>query len=216
MADIAAAAFFGAYRLLGRALIPVLPLALSLRAAQGKEDRSRMGERFGRASLPRPAGRLIWVHAASVGETNAVLPLIGRVIGAGASVLLTTVTVTSAKVAAGRLPAGAVHQFGPLDVGSIIDRFLGHWRPDLALFVESEQWPTTIARLAAAHVPRIVVNGRLSDRSYRRWLRLGRLVRPIFARTELCLAQTPRDAERYAALGVRDVRVVGNLKFDVP
>jgi 3-deoxy-D-manno-octulosonic-acid transferase len=216
MADIAAEAFFGAYRLLGRALVPVLPLALSWRAARGKEDRSRMGERFGRASLPRPAGRLVWVHAASVGETNAVLPLIERLAAAGVSVILTTVTVTSATVAAERLPVQALHQFAPLDVAPVLDRFLGHWRPDLALFVESEQWPTTIAKLAAAGVPHVVVNGRLSDRSYRRWLRVARLVRPMFARTALCLAQTSRDAERYARLGVREVRVVGNLKFDVP
>jgi 3-deoxy-D-manno-octulosonic-acid transferase len=193
-----------------------MPLILSLRAARGKEDRSRLGERFGRSAIQRPKGRLAWVHAASVGETNAVLPLIGRILATGTSVLFTSVTVTSAGIAAARLPHGAIHQFAPIDVGPVIDRFLLHWQPDIALFVESEQWPLTILKLAAAGIPRILVNARMSDRSYRRWKSFGRIGHSIFARTELCLAQTSADAKRYADLGAPKVSVTGNLKFDMP
>ena len=135
---VSASVAAGAYRLVGLALMPLIPLALARRAARGKEDRLRIGERYGRASRPRPAGRLAWVHAASVGETNAVMPLVDRIVGAGTSVVFTSVTVTAANIAASRLPRGAVHQFSPIDVAPWIGRFLGHWRPDVALFVEFE------------------------------------------------------------------------------
>jgi len=206
----------GAYRLLGLALMPLMPLALSVRAARGKEDRARVGERFGRASRPRPAGRLAWVHAASVGETNTVMPLVDRIVGAGISVVFTSVTVTAANIAASRLPAGAVHQFSPIDVAPWISRFLGYWRPDFALFVESELWPVTIMKLAGAGIPQILVNARLSERSFRGWNRFGGAARSLFTRIGLCLAQTEKDGERYRALGVPRVSVTGNLKFDVP
>jgi 3-deoxy-D-manno-octulosonic-acid transferase len=211
----AARAAAGAYRLIGVALLPLLPLALRMRAARGKEDRARVGERFGHASRPRPAGRLAWVHAASVGETNAVMPLVERIVAA-VSVVFTSVTVTAANIAATRLPAGAVHQFSPIDVAPGIARFLAYWRPDFALFVESELWPVTILQLAAAGIPQVLVNARLSERSFRGWRRFGGVARSLFSRIGLCLAQTEKDGERYRALGVRSVRVTGNLKFDVP
>lgn len=216
MSDLFADTLIGAYRLVGRAVVPFMPLALSWRARHGKEDRTRIGERFGRAGRLRPPGRLVWVHAASVGETNAVMPLIERLTASGIGVLLTTVTVTSAGIAGRRLPGGAFHQFGPLDAPQIVGRFLDHWRPELALFVESELWPTTISKLAAADVPLVLVNARLSERSFRAWSRLGGVARSILGRIPLCLAQTAQDAERYAALNVSRVEVTGNLKFDTP
>jgi 3-deoxy-D-manno-octulosonic-acid transferase len=216
MSEILADTAIGAYRLAGRVAVPLMPIALSWRARRGKEDRARLGERFGRASKPRPAGRLAWVHAASVGETNAIMPLVERITGSGLSVVFTSVTLTSADIAAQRLPRGACHQFAPLDAPPLIGRFLDHWRPDLVLFVESELWPTTIVRLAGAGIPQVLVNARLSERSFRGWRRLGGVARSILGRIPLCLAQSAQDAERYAALGVPRVEVIGNLKFDAP
>jgi 3-deoxy-D-manno-octulosonic-acid transferase len=213
---IATSVAAGAYRLLGLTLMPLMPIALSARARRGKEDRVRIGERYGRASRPRPAGRLAWVHAASVGETNAVMPLIDRIVAAGTSVVFTSVTVTAANIAASRLPSGAVHQFSPIDIAPWISRFLGHWRPDFALFVESELWPVTIMKLAGAGVPQILVNARMSERSFRGWNRFGGVAKSLFSRIGLCLARTEEDGKRYQALGVRQVAVTGNLKFDVP
>jgi 3-deoxy-D-manno-octulosonic-acid transferase len=216
MSDVLSDAVLGAYRLAGRAAVPLLPLALSWRAKRGKEDRTRLGERFGRATLPRPAGRLAWVHAASVGETNAVMPLIRKLTEAGIAVVFTSVTVSSAGIAATRLPAGACHQFAPVDVAPLVGRFLDHWRPDLALFVESELWPTTIFKLSSSGIPQILVNARLSERSYRGWRRFSGIARSVFGRIPLCLAQSAQDAERYRALGAPRVVVTGNLKFDAP
>ena len=216
MSDVLANMVLGAYSLLGRAAVPLLPLALSWRARRGKEDRARLGERFGLANKPRPAGRLAWVHAASVGETIAVMPLVEELSKAGFAVVFTSVTTTSAGIAATRLPPGAYHQFAPVDAPPLVDRFLSHWRPDLALFVESELWPTAIAKLSASRIPQVLVNARLSLRSYGGWRRFSGVARSVFGRISLCLAQSAKDAERYKVLGAPRVVVTGNLKFDVP
>jgi 3-deoxy-D-manno-octulosonic-acid transferase len=216
VADIVAATIAAGYRLTGVLLRPAVPFILSGRVARGKEDPQRLGERYGRASLPRPPGRLVWVHAASVGETNAILPLINRLTGIGFAVVFTTATLTSAAIAAKRLPGGAVHQFAPLDLAPFVTSFLAHWRPNLAIFVESEMWPTMVRKLAEAGVPLVVANARLSEKSYRGWKRFSGFAGTVFSRITLCLARSDADAIRFAGLGASDVRAVGNLKFDVP
>lgn len=194
---------------------PALKVLLAVRTAHGKEDPARRRERFGHASLPRREGPLVWVHAASVGEITAALPLVGALTARGYQVLATTVTVTSARIAADRLPAGAFHQFVPLDVAPYVTRFLNHWRPQAALFVESEIWPATIDELRRRDIPRIVVNGRLSARSHAGWRRWRQTARGLFGALSACLAQTNADGQRFADLGVGEVYVSGNLKFDV-
>ncbi|MCX5512446.1 3-deoxy-D-manno-octulosonic acid transferase [Kaistia algarum] len=205
-----------AYGLAGRALMPFIPMLLSYRTGKGKEDPARRRERYGYASRQRPDGPLVWVHAASVGETNAVLPLVRRIVGEGVTVLVTTVTVTSAAIAAAGLPRGAFHQYAPLDIVPYVDRFLDNWKPGLALFVESELWPTMMARLSARGIPEIRINARMSPRSFGRWQSFGAATRPLFGSVEMALAQSEGDAERLRALGLHKARSVGNLKFDVP
>ncbi len=203
------------WRCAGYAARPALRLMLAVRTANGKEDPARRGERFGRPSAVLPPGPMIWVHAASVGEITAALPLITALTSQGMKVLATTGTVTSARVAAERLPPGAIHQFVPLDVVPYLRRFLDFWRPSLALFVESEVWPTTIDELARRGIARIVVNGRMSERSHRSWKRWPVVAGALFGRLSACLAQSAGDAERFRDLGVTNVHVSGNLKFDV-
>ena len=146
------------------------PLMLRARAGRGKEDPARIGERHGRASRARPDGLLIWVHGASVGESIAALPLIAALLEKpGRHVLVTTGTVTSAQLMAERLPPRAFHQYAPLDSVVSVERFLDHWRPDLALFVESEFWPNLILKTRARGVPMALINARISERSFRGW-----------------------------------------------
>ena len=216
MADPVAATIAAGYRFAGLLLRPAVPFILSGRVARGKEDPQRLAERYGRASLPRPPGRVIWVHAASVGETNAVLPLIERLAAVGFAVVFTTTTVTSAAIAAKKLPRGALHQFAPLDLAPFVGTFLAHWRPNLAIFVESEMWPTMVRKLSEAGIPLVVVNARLSERSYRGWQHFAGFAGTVFPRITLCLAQSEADGMRFTGLGATDVRAVGNLKFDVP
>jgi 3-deoxy-D-manno-octulosonic-acid transferase len=205
------------YRLASIAAAP--PLAsrlLAWRLKRGKEHPARLAERYGEASLPRPTGPLIWLHGASVGEMLAVIPLIERIRAQNFAVLVTSGTVTSAALAEQRLPAGAFHQFIPLDAPRFVGRFLDHWRPDLALFVESDLWPNLILACADRAVPMILVNGRVSERSFSRWRLLPGAIAALLERFDLCLAQSSADAERYAQLGAPRISSIGNLKLDVP
>jgi 3-deoxy-D-manno-octulosonic-acid transferase len=215
MAEAFGSALLAMYGFAGRVMIPFIPIWLNRRAEHGLEDRDRRQERFGIASEPRPDEPVIWVHAASVGETNAVLPLIARLAEAGWFVVLTTITVTGATTAARNPPEGVLHQFAPVDIVPFVARFLDHWRPHLALFVESEVWPVITDQLSRRSVPHVIVNARMSDRSFRRWRFLGSAPRRVFSRITLALTQSEEDARRLKRLGVRDAKAVGNLKFDM-
>jgi 3-deoxy-D-manno-octulosonic-acid transferase len=203
-----------AYRLFSHAAAPFLSLLLRRRLKRGKEDAARLGERLGHATHPRPAGRLIWLHAASVGETMSILPLIERLTQHG-SVMLTTGTLTSAQLAASRLPAGAFHQFIPLDAPAAVARFFAHWKPDLGLLCESEIWPNLMIEAERQKIPLGIINGRMSDRSFARWSRLGGFIRTLLSPLAFCTAQSEGDAARFRALGA-PATSPGNLKFDVP
>jgi 3-deoxy-D-manno-octulosonic-acid transferase len=192
------------------------PLVLKRRLARGKENAERIAERRGEPGVPRPPGPLVWVHGASVGEFIAVLPLVERICAQGFTVLATTGTVTSAELAQKRLPVGALHQFIPLDMPSFVTRFLDHWQPDLALFVESDLWPNIILNTSARTIPMVLVNGRISLRSYDRWRRFPRTIAALLRQFDLCLVRSRDDEERFGALGALRIRVTGNLKFDVP
>jgi 3-deoxy-D-manno-octulosonic-acid transferase len=195
------------------------PLAFRLltrRLKRGKEHPERMTERLGQASIARPAGPLVWVHGASVGEMLAVISLIERLRAQHFAVLVTSGTVTSAALAEQRLPDGVLHQFVPLDAPRFVQRFLDHWRPSLALFVESDLWPNLICSCAARRIPMIVINGRLSERSFSRWRRVPGVIAALLKRFDLCLTQSAADAERYAKLGAPRVSATGNLKLDLP
>ena len=204
------------YQFASFAVAPAAPHLLARRLQRGKEHPQRLAERRGEASRPRPDGPLIWVHGASVGEMLAVVPLIERLCGQNFAVLVTSGTVTSAALAEHRLPAGTMHQFIPLDAPRFVGRFLDHWRPDLALFVESDLWPNLIVESARRRVPMILVNGRLSERSYQRWRRVPAVIAALLSRFDLCLTQSAADAQRYGELGAPRVTMTGNLKLDVP
>ncbi len=204
------------YRGAAAAATVLAPAWLNYRVSKGKEDPTRIGERRGFTQVERPRGPLIWVHGASVGEIVSVLPLVERLMGRGFSILLTSGTLTSSRVAARRAPRGVIHQFVPLDAPAFVRRFLNHWRPDLALLAESELWPNLMTELDRRSTAVVLVNGRLSQRSSERWKRLPKSARALLSRVDLCLVQTREDGARFKALGAPRVEVAGNLKFDVP
>jgi 3-deoxy-D-manno-octulosonic-acid transferase len=205
------------YRALSRRLGPLVGSGLlRWRLAKGKEMPIRVRERRGRASIGRPEGTLVWLHAASVGELLAIMPLVEAIGERGLWVLVTTGTVTSARLAHARLPQGAVHQFLPLDVPLFMRRFLRHWQPDLAILAESELWPNLLLEANMRDMPVILSNARMSERSFRRWRHAGKTIAALLHRIDLCLAQSPGDAKRLLDLGAPRVETGGNLKFDVP
>jgi len=203
------------YRTLSAAAAPLAPALIRQRLKQGKEEAARVGERRGIARDPRPRGPLVWVHGASVGEVLAAAALIERLRALNMRILLTSGTVTSAAIVAKRFPADIIHQYVPYDSPRFVARFLDHWQPSLALFIESDLWPNLILSAAARRLPMVLINGRMSPRSFPRWRRASATISALLGQFEVCLAQSSIDAERFSALGSRNVVTTGNLKLDV-
>ncbi len=203
------------YRALTTLAGPLVPVLLDRREARGKEDPARRGERLGQPSRPRPDGPLIWVHAASVGEAQAIQVLIHRLLqrDPAGSLLLTTGTVSSARLMAARLPTGAFHQYMPLDRVAYARRFLDHWRPDLVVWTESEIWPNLLGEVARRRIPAALVNARMSHASFDGWRRAPQLIGTLLETFQLVLPGNERDARRLSSLGVRRLGPVGNLKY---
>jgi 3-deoxy-D-manno-octulosonic-acid transferase len=202
---------------------PPIRLLLRRRLARGKELPARLAERRGRATLPRPEGRLLWLHAASVGETVSVLALIEALcaLDPDLHLLMTTGSVTSQRLLAQRLQASGLakrvlHQFVPLDVPRWVRRFLVHWRPQAAALVESELWPNLVACARARRIPMALVNARLSARSHRGWQRLPGLARTMLGSFSWITARSDEDAERLRGLGAQEVGSPGDLKAAAP
>jgi 3-deoxy-D-manno-octulosonic-acid transferase len=197
-------------------LSPIMPLWLELRRLRGKEDSKRSHERFGIASYKRPVGMFLWIHAASVGEANSVLYFIEQLRKhfPDIHILVTTGTVTSAKLMAARLPGGVIHQYIPVDTPQATHRFMRHWRPDVALWVESELWPNLIASANRWNCTMGIINGRMSDKSFRMWNKYPSMSRPMIEAFDVVFAQSGDDAKRFEALGAKRVFTHGNMKYD--
>lgn len=193
---------------------------LQARQERGKEHPERIGERRGVAGVPRPKGPVVWIHAASVGEANAVLELVDRIGKArpGSTVLLTTGTVTSAEVVIPRLPKHAIHQFVPMDAGPFVKGFLDHWQPDLAIWTESELWPRLIYDTHKRGIPMLLINARMSQTSHDRWRWFPGFAHALLGRFRHVLAQDTDTATRLRALGLRPdrIEVIGTLKEGAP
>ena len=203
------------YRTLTDIGSPLIRLYLDKRRRQGREDAARFHERLGQAVVARPMGKLVWCHAASVGEAASLLAVIAavRAQNPALNVLVTTGTVTSARMLADRLPAGVIHQYIPVDRIPYVRGFLNHWQPDLAVWIESELWPNMLAEIKARNIPAVLLNGRMSENSFHNWRYVGGWARDILSTFSLCLAQTSGEVLRFSALGAKNVRSVGNLKY---
>ena len=203
------------YRLAMGAIAPLAPAVLGGRGRRGKEDAGRLGERLGRASAARPAGRLVWLHAVSVGESVSLLPLIERIRAErpGLAILVTTGTRTAAELLGQRLPAGAIHQYAPIDTPGAVGRFLDHWRPDAGLFVESELWPNLILAARERGVRLGLISARMTQASADGWRRAPAAARAVLGAFELVLPQDPDTETRLAGLGAH---VGGRLNPQAP
>jgi 3-deoxy-D-manno-octulosonic-acid transferase len=202
------------YRALTAAASPLVRCYLDRRCRRGKEDAAHLGERLGVASAARPPGPLVWLHAASVGEASSVLALVERIVAERPpiAVLMTTGTVAAARLLQDRLPARTRHQYVPVDLPRAVARFLDHWRPDLAVWVESELWPNLVLATRARGIPMLLINARLSAQSASRWRLLPGLARDLLQAFALCLAQDDVQAVRLRRLGARAPASVGDLK----
>lgn len=204
----------GGYRHLSRALEPFAGLLLKRRAKAGKEDAARLDERKGIASHPRPDGPLIWMHGASVGETSMLLPLIQRLLDGDPKlhILVTSGTVTSAAVMTDRLPERAFHQYIPLDVPNFVEAFLSHWRPNLAIWAESEIWPNLILQTKASGAKMALINARLSQKSLDGWKGKRHFAQEIFSCFDMIFAADNLTHDSLKAFGGQLLGQIGNLK----
>jgi len=203
------------YRQLTHAAGPALDLLLGLRVKKGKEDPARLMERRGKPARPRPAGNLVWVHAASVGESQSALILIHAIerLAPSVNILVTTGTVTSATLMERRLPPHAFHQYVPLDQPQWVNDFLNHWKPDLALWMESELWPNMLLSLKARAIPAVLVNARLSEKSFSNWKFVKNAAKEILDTFSMILAQTDKDTAHFHALSATHAFTSDNIKY---
>jgi 3-deoxy-D-manno-octulosonic-acid transferase len=213
----------GVLRLVYRAawwiVAPLAVLRLLIRSRKERGYREHIAERFGRvpARSASDLAPLIWVHAVSVGETRAAQPLIDALLKAHpeAKLLLTHMTPSGRATGIELFGDRVMRSYLPYDSPRLVRRFLRAWRPSLGIVMETEVWPTLIDECKRADVPLVLTNARMSERSYRRAAKFGRAVREVFGGFSRVLAQTDSDAQRLAALGARNIAVLGNLKFDM-
>ena len=201
------------YRLATALARPFLPAYLRRRARRGKEVEARLGERWGRSALPRPHGKLAWVHGASLGESKMMLPVVRELVAREWSVVMTTQTVSAAEVMAGKLPEGAVHQFAPLDAGAAVRRFLDHWRPDAVLFAESELWPNMLREVRRRDISAALVNARMNADSLARWGKREGSFREIMGAFSIVLPADAATRVGLESLLKRELPDAENLKF---
>jgi len=198
-----------------KALAPALPFWLKRRAAKGKEDPARQGERFGVASLALPDGQLFWMHGASVGEVTMLLPLIDKVLAEypQAHVLVTSGTTTSAELMAKRLPTRAFHQYIPLDTPKAVSTFLDHWQPDMAFWAESEIWPNMLLQTKARDIPMALINARMSEKSVQGWFKRRKSAQSLFGCFDTILAGDEATANGLSWLLGQDIESAGSLEL---
>lgn len=204
------------YRGLTRLAAPVAPALLQKRARKGKEDPDRRHERLGQPARERPQGRLIWLHGASVGESLVLASLVDALAARHEDLhfMVTTGTVTSARMLAERLPERAFHQFIPVDTPAAVRRFLDHWRPDLAVFAESELWPNLIVETSRRGTPLALINARMNERSIRSWRRRPDTARWLLGQFAWIGAADTRTRDGLEDLTGYHVTLAGNLKLE--
>ena len=208
--------FIKIYNMLITILYPlVIRSYVNKRKQIGKEDVNRFNERVGKPIKERPEGKLFWLHGASVGESVSMLPLINKIRETypDAHVMVTTGTVTSADVMQKRLPERAFHQFIPIDNPVFTNRFVKHWHPDVALWFESEFWPAVLSSIKRRNIPLILINGRISNKTFKRWQQFDFVCKELLSCFNLCLGQSEEDAYRLRVLGAPETVCLGNLKY---
>lgn len=207
------------YQILSVVFSPLIDFYLLIRKWRSKEDSKRIKERFGFAGVKRPRGEIVWIHAASIGESNSALPLINFLLDKNPHIhiLFTSGTVTSAaEIAKKATNPRVIHQFIPVDKLSSTRRFIKYWQPNYGVFIESEIWPNLIYQAHKSGCQLALVNGRVSQSSYQRWQLLHKIGFNIFQYFNVIIAQSRNDLKRFAKLGIKQVFYYGNIKSITP
>ena len=203
------------YRFLINLIIILSPIIFIIRIFKKKEDFSRFKEKIGFFSKKKRKGKLIWFHGASVGELQSIIPLIEKLEKNKSieQILITSNTLSSSKVLKNNNFKKVIHQFFPIDANFLIKKFLNYWKPSKALFIDSEFWPNTIINLKKKNIPIILLNGRITEKSFYKWKKLGNFSKNIFGKINLCLSSSRQSKNYLKKLGIEYVKFIGNIKF---
>ncbi|RZO49154.1 MAG: 3-deoxy-D-manno-octulosonic acid transferase [Candidatus Pelagibacterales bacterium] len=196
---------------------PFASFYLNFRKLKKKEDNIRYKEKLSNISVPRDNGFLIWFHIASVGEAMSILSIIDRCVEEKKidKILLTSITLSSGKILEKKFRQNTkvIHQFLPLDIPNLTKRFLDHWKPNLSIFVESEIWPNLILQISKKKIPLLLINGRITKKTFNRWRLIKNFAKKVFEKFDLCLASTKESENFLKILGAKNIKNHGNLKF---
>jgi len=196
---------------------PFIPIYLFLRKLKKKEHPSRYKEKLSQINIPRGEGFLLWCHVASVGEAMSILPLIENFEQEEKikKILITTITLSSAQVLQKKFEQNTkiIHQFLPLDVPKFVNQFLDHWSPNLSIFIDSEIWPNLIFHIKKKNIPLLLVNGRITKKTFLRWNFFEKFAKETFEKFDLCLVANKETENHLKMLGAKNIKNYGNLKF---
>ena len=203
------------YKLIGFILMPFIPFIIFRRLSDGKETKGRTNERYGKTQIKNTSNKLVWIHAASVGESLSIIPIVKEMIKDKYfdTILVTTGTTSSSKIIKQKLGNKVIHQFIPFDIVIYAKRFLNYWKPSLAIFVESEIWPNIIYERKKMNIPLIILNGRMTLKTFKRWTLLGSFSKKLFSNFDACCTQNSDSTIFYKKLGIINTEFTGNLKF---
>ena len=201
------------YRFLSHAVIPFSWIIIIYRALRNKEDLQRVKERLGKSRI-RDESEYIWIHAASVGELLSILPLSKKLLENNYKILISTTTLTSANLFKSTFPKNILHQYIPYDTPIYANRFLSNWNINQAIFVESEIWPNMILECKQKNIPLLLVNARLTEKSFNRWKLFRKSIKYLLNIFEFTIPQNKETLKRLEELGAKNNLYFGNIKHD--
>ena len=205
------------YRFFTYLFYPFAPIYLYFRKIRKKEDSISYREKLSKIEISREEGFLIWFHVASVGEAMSILPLIESCIEEKKinKILLTSITLSSGKILKKRFNQNAkvIHQFLPLDISVWTSKFLEHWKPNLSIFIDSEIWPNLISQISEKKIPLLLINARITKKSFKRWKLIISFAKKIFEKFDLCIVSNKESENFLKILGAKNIKNYGNLKF---
>ena len=206
---------FFLYRIIINLIILFLPIIVLIRLLKKKEDSIRFKEKLSFSSKKKPKGKLVWFHGASVGEVLSVIPLIKKLEENNdiTKILVTSNTLSSSKVFKNLNLKKTIHQFYPIDNSYFVNKFLRHWSPSIAIFIDSEIWPNMFIGIKKKSIPLILLNARINKRSYKRWSGISSISKKLFNKFDLCLASSNESKKHLKLLGAKNIKYIGNLKF---
>ena len=203
------------YRLLTGLILILSPIILIIRLLNNKEDIKRFKEKFCFFSEKKSEGKLIWFHGASVGELQSIIPIIEKLDKDKKikQILITSNTLSSSKIISNFKFKKVIHQFFPIDVNFLSKKFLNYWKPSLAFFIDSEIWPNMLSNLKEEEIPIILLNARITKKTFKKWLIFSDFAKTLFKKFNLCLTSNNESKKFLKKLGAKRIRYIGNLKY---